>query len=150
MSNHLKTVNEALHSLLIGTFKFPVELKRLDVGEIKELNFKQNEYCRYWGKQEYTDGNSDGGNVEYTYRLNHYFNTKRINRNDIETKMFGRLEDYNQLLMSSRTYQPSSVYKWHDLLVVDGEILQVDDDEPHAGMYYIDLTFTMKRFNQWS
>ena len=145
-TNHLKTINDALHSLLIS---YSPELSPLMPG--KDLKWKRNEFMRYWcTAQNHISSDNDGETREYTYEINHYFNFTTLDKPKIVNTVFGRLEDVKETLMESRTYQPSSVYKWHDLAINNIEVLKVEEEEPLAGIYYIKFELTLKRFNQWS
>jgi len=145
-TNHLKTINDAFHSLLIS---YQPELSPLKPG--KDLKWKRNEYMRYWCTgQDLISADNSGETRQYTYEINHYFNFTNLDRPKIVNTVFGRLEDIKEALMENRTYQPSEVYKWNDLAINLIEVLRLDEDEALAGIYYIRFELTLMRFNQWS
>ena len=145
-TNHLKTINDALHALLIS---YAPELNPLMPGE--SIRFKSNEFMRYWCiAQDFISADNSGETREYTYEINHYFNVTNLDRPKFVNTVFGRLEEIKELLMENRTYQPSGVYKWNDLSINTIEVLQIEEEKPLAGTYYIKFEVKLKRFNQWS
>lgn len=143
MTNHIKTINDALFSLLSTKFK-TVELALLFNAE-----FNRDEYVRYWPMtQEHITSNNDGEIRRYLYDIDVYFDVNQFTRTIFEKKISVRLEDLKQLLMESRTYQPSGVYKWHDAAIETIQILQPEDG--YDNIYYIHCEFSLLRFNQWN
>ena len=145
-TDHLQTVNDALHALLIGEFETDIKFE----SEFQP-NWKRSEYIRYWPvSQIYVSGNTSGEDRQYTYDIDIYFNIKQMSRNVFKNTVSERLERLKQLLMENRTYQPSDVYKWHDGTVDEIEILKRDEEDDYEGIYYVHCEFTIMRFNQWA
>ena len=145
-TNHTKTVNDALHALLIGEFKQSVFLQSKF-----EPKFKENEFISYWLVDSDFDSTfSDGENRMYNYEIKIYFNRKVMNREFFENTISARMEQLRQLLSENKTYQPSDVYKWHDAKIDLIEIIEIEEDEDMEEMIYINCEFSLMRACIWA
>ena len=148
-TNHTKTVNDALHDLLVATFPgIPVELVVQD--QPYTPKFKKGEHIEYWLiEQPLVSKNSDGEDREFIYGINHYFNDYFFKRSDFEELYMARYEKLKQALMKDRSYYVNGSYIWHDAGVDNIELLAMDVEEFGHVKFY-NCEFQAMRFNQWA
>lgn len=145
-TNHLKTITDALHSLLISEFKIKVEYSK-DF----RMNFGQSEYISYWcTEQNLISTNTDGEDREYVFEIFHYFDNKRFDKKLFDEKISERVEQLKQLVMENKTYQPGDVYKWHDAELESIGIEHFEDEEELPNIYFIQSELHLRRFNEWA
>lgn len=144
-TNHINTIVEALRSLLLGEFKV-----KIDYSMFFNPGFGHNEYIRYFiDSEDYVSSNTDGEVRNYTFGIDYYFNTAEIDRTKFSKIISKRIEQLKQLLMYNRTYQPNSVYTWHDARIETIEIGALEDNEGYEKVHFIHCDFTVTRFNKW-
>jgi|GEM_PF-1818239 len=148
-TNHTKTVNDALHALLLGEFSIPVDYSAYDD---YDPDFRSGECIRYYNiDQPPAGGNSSGEDRQFDYELDYWFSNRNVEKKDYDAKIWARYEQVRQLLKENSTYQPSSAYKWHDIEIETMVIVDVlDEDDNKTGEKAIHLEFNMKRFCQWA
>ena len=127
-TNHVKTIKDALHFLLVEEFK-PTKIvmaKEFDPGHISD-----GEYIRYFlVDQPILEFHSDGETREYTYDGSYYFDEKRYNFSNIFDDLVSpRIERFKRLLHNNRSYAPSNAYKWHHLELDIAESFYLTEDE---------------------
>ncbi len=145
-TNHIETIREALHLLLIAEFNVKVDFNI-------EFNpgFGKNEYIRYFFQGDnFVSSNSDGETREYTFDIDIYINTAKIDKTKFTQTASKRIEQLNQLLSYYRTYQPSNVYKWHDSRIESIEIDRLEDVEGFENVKIIRCEYTVVRTGQWA
>ena len=114
-TNHTIAITNALRSLLVTEFQGRIRMS--DVFEPGQLT--QGEYYRYFLiEQPVIEFHSKGETRDYTFEGGWYFDrTDRNFKNIFDDNVSKRTERFKRLLHNNRNYIPSSVYKWHHLVV---------------------------------
>jgi len=149
-------INPALDALINAEFNTTaplVETRFKDVFEQSYLDTR-GEYIRWYSDQsEFISGLSNGETREYTYIINYYIdNANRYIKDFYEKVISDRVQRLNQLLIENRTYQPSSVYKWHDAVmetIGKPEKLNETIEDVKDSIYVVEMEFKITRTNTW-
>jgi len=148
-TDHTQVVNDALHALLIGEHKIPVDYES---SEDYEPDLRRGECIRYYNVDQVNVGNGSGGeHRQFNYELDHFFNRGNYTKKQFEKLIWERYERTRQLLKENRTYQPSNVYKWNNLEIEEMAVVDiVDENDELTGEKAIHIVFNFKRFCEWT
>ncbi len=145
--NHVETVTDSLRYLLVTEFNN-------DIIQSKFFNsdkLGRGEYFRYYlSEQPVIELHSDGETRDYTFECAWYFNTKQLDfKKTFDDLVSERIERLKRLLHNNRNYSPSSVYKWHHLIVEPLESFYLGEDDEDLKNYShilcVPITITIRR-----
>jgi hypothetical protein len=150
-TNHVEAITDSLRYLLVSEFNN--EIVQSMFFEPDKLG--RGEYFRYHlSEQPIVGMHSDGETRDYTFECSWYFNTKHSDfRKTFDDLVSERMERLKKLLLNNREYSPSSVYKWHLLLVEIDESFYLGEEEEELIKYNhilcvpITITITRSNFN---
>lgn len=144
-----KTVINALYSLMKAQFtNFPVvyfnDFRSSDIA-------LKREYIRFYLNDDTSEGNASQMNYRvYNFNASYYIQSySDQQKKTYEGNISQRINELYYLLMSNRSYEPSTGYKWHHIEIDPVGGVEWGFDGENESIGHIDLTFSVYRGNQF-
>lgn len=148
-NNEIETIYAALYSLINSEFT-ELNVRNFPAFDSAFLG-RNNEYIRFFYlSDDHVGTTSDGEVRDFSYGVSYYLRYSGNDaRNTFEDKLADRTERIRKLVGQAKTYQPSSVYKWHDLVMTRREWVSNDELIDGADVLEVRMKLTIKRTCTW-
>lgn len=151
-TDYQEIINQALHSLLIDEFA-TIGVRFFPEFEENELA-RKGEYIRWFADgDDFESGLSNGETRKYNYTIVYYIdNHHKYVKKFYEQTISDRAERLNKLLIQNPTYEVSSAYKWHNMVIesrTKPTRLSDEQEDVRDSIYFVEMSVSLMRTNTW-